>query len=108
VEDVVSPQLVGNYLTDTGKESGNLFLRYVPSDSWYMEAGVTHVGNKWTNSANTARLEGYQRFDAAVGYSLNNINITLAVSNVGDEEYWRSSSMPGSPRNVLLRANYQF
>jgi iron complex outermembrane receptor protein len=108
IEDVVTPALVDNYLANTGKESGNVFVRYVPSDNWYMEAGVTHMGSQWTNLANTARLEGYQRFDAAIGYSLRNINITLAVSNLNDEEYWRSSSMPGSPRNVLLRANYQF
>ncbi len=108
VKDVVTPTQEGNYLANTGKESGNLFLRYVPSDSWYVEAGVTHMGTQWTNIANTSRLDGYQRFDAAVGYSVNNFNITLAVSNFTDEEYWRASSMPGSPRNVLLRANYQF
>ncbi|EPU4446073.1 ferric siderophore receptor protein, partial [Acinetobacter baumannii] len=25
-----------------------------------------------------------------------------------NKEYWRSDSMPGTPRNVLLRLNYQF
>lgn len=108
VKDVVTPAQEGNYLANTGKESGNLFLRYVPSDSWYIETGVTHMGTQWTNIANTSRIDGYKRFDAAVGYSLHNLNITLAVSNFTDEEYWRASSMPGSPRNVLLRANYQF
>ncbi|ACE83000.1 TonB-dependent receptor [Cellvibrio japonicus] len=107
-EDVVSPLLVGNYLANTSKESGNLFIRYVPSDRWYGEVGVTHAGDQWTNIANTSKLDGYQRIDAALGYSLNNINITLALSNLTDEEYWRSSSMPGSPRSLLLRANYQF
>lgn len=107
-EDVSSPQTVGNYLANTGKENGNLFVRYVPSENWYVESGVTKVGAQWVNLANTSRLDGYSRLDAAVGYSINKLNVTLAISNLTDREYWRASSMPGTPRNILLRLNYQF
>lgn len=106
--DVVTPTNVGRYLSGSSKDSGNLFVRYVPSERWYAEVGVTRMGALYTSQSFTPGLESYERFDAAVGYSINNVNITLAVSNLSDKEYWRASSMPGSPRNVLLRANYQF
>jgi len=107
-KDFATPANVGKYLSGSGKETGNLFVRYVPSDSWYFETGITHVGEQWTSQSFTSGLDSYSRVDAAIGYSINAINITLAVSNLTDKEYWRSSGMPGSPRNVLLRANYMF
>jgi iron complex outermembrane receptor protein len=107
-KDVTTPGNVGKYLNGTGEDTANLFVRYAPVDQWYAEVGVTHVSDTWANAANTNKLEGYDRFDAALGYSANSINVTLAVSNLTDKEYWRAGSMPGSPRNVLVRANYQF
>ncbi|HWK42804.1 MAG TPA: TonB-dependent siderophore receptor [Croceibacterium sp.] len=107
-EDVATPANVGKSLANTARETGNLFLRYVPVEWLYIEGGVTYVGDQWTNLANTTRLPGYERFDAAVGYSVGNINMTLAVSNITDKVYWRSAAMPGAPRSALFRLNYQF
>lgn len=107
-KDVTTPANVGKFLNNTAEETANLFLRYVPSDQWFAEVGVTHVGDTWINAANTAKLDAYSRFDAAIGYSANAFNITVALSNLTDKEYWRASSMPGAPRNLLVRANYQF
>lgn len=107
-EDVTVPANVGQYLPNTARDTGNLFVRYVPTRAFYVEAGVTHVGDQWTNLPNTVLLRGYDRFDAAAGYSVGNLNLTLAVSNLTDRSYWRSLAMPGMPRNVLLRASYQF
>lgn len=107
-KDVVTIANTDKHLSGSGKDSGNLFVRYVPSETWYAEVGVTHVSDQYTSQSFTADLKGYNRWDAAVGYSLDNLNLTLAVSNLSDKEYWRSSSMPGAPRNVMVRANYQF
>jgi len=106
--DVTVPTNVGQYLPNTAKETGNLFVRYVPTKAFYIEAGVTHVGDQWTNLPNTTLLKGYDRFDAAVGYSMGNVNLTLAVSNLTNDTYWRSVAMPGMPRNFLLRSSYRF
>ncbi|MFG4190635.1 hypothetical protein ACF0DP_15500 [Acinetobacter baumannii] len=57
---------------------------------------------------NQVKMEGFNRVDAAIGYSADPWNVTLAVNNLTNKEYWRSDSMPGTPRNVLLRLNYQF
>ncbi|MPT47856.1 MAG: TonB-dependent siderophore receptor [Sphingobium sp.] len=107
-KDVSTPTNVGQYLAGTSKETGNLFVRYVPAEWLYVEGGVTHVGDQWTNLPNTTLLKGYERLDAAIGYSIGHVNLTLAISNLANKKYWRSGAMPGMPRNVLLRANYQF
>lgn len=107
-EDDQNPEREGNYLANTSKNTGNLFVRYLPTEQWYTEVGVTYVGSYYPNINNQVKMEGFNRVDAAIGYSANPWNVTLAVNNLTNKEYWRSDSMPGTPRNVLLRLNYQF
>lgn len=107
-EDRFVPANVGSYLANTARHNGNLFLRYAPPGPWYGEVGVTFSGARWTNVPNTTRLPGYARWDALVGWRAAPWTVTLAVSNLLGTEYWRSSSMPGTPRSALLSANYQF
>ncbi|AYM94881.1 TonB-dependent siderophore receptor [Acidovorax sp. 1608163] len=108
VEDRSVPANEGKNLRDTAKRNGNLFVRYAPDGAWYGELGVTHTSSRYTNEANTTRLPGYTRWDALVGWRAAPWSATLALSNLLDKEYWRSSSMPGAPRSVLLSVNYQF
>ncbi len=107
-EDKQNPEREGNYLANTSKNTGNLFVRYLPTEQWYTEVGVTYVGSYYPNINNAVKMEGFNRVDAAIGYSAEPWNVTLAVNNLTNKEYWRSDSMPGTPRNVLLRLNYQF
>ena len=107
-EDRSAPANVGKRLMNTAQRNGNLFLRYAPQGPWYGEIGVTHTSERYSNAANTARVPGYTRWDALVGWRAAPWTVTLAISNLLDKEYWRSSSMPGAPRSVLVSANYQF
>ncbi|MGB2065008.1 MAG: TonB-dependent receptor, partial [Marinomonas gallaica] len=107
-EDKTSPENEGKTLSGVPRHTGNLFLRYLPTESSYTEIGVTHVGDTWTNSDNTNKLEGFNRVDAAVGYNIGAWRTSLAITNLLDKEYWRSSSMPGTPRSVLARVSYKF
>lgn len=108
VEDRSVPANEGKYLRDTAQRNGNLFVRYAPQGQWYTELGVTHTSARWLDAANTQRLPGYTRWDALIGWRAAPWNATLAISNLLDKEYWRSTSMPGTPRSVLLSVNYQF
>ncbi|BEU98381.1 TonB-dependent siderophore receptor [Acidovorax sp. DW039] len=108
VDDRSVPANEGNYLRDTAKRNGNLFVRYAPEGAWYGELGVTHTSSRYTNEANTTRLPGYTRWDALIGWRAAPWNATLAISNLLDKEYWRSTSMPGTPRSLLLSVTYQF
>lgn len=107
-KDVRTPSNVGNQLALNSKNTGNLFVRYLPTEQLYGEVGVTHVGSYYTNVNNQIAVDGFNRVDAAIGYSANPWNVTLAVNNLTNKEYWRSESMPGTPRNFLVRLNYQF
>lgn len=108
LEDIVTPVNEGNYLANTAKRNGNLFLRYVPTENWYGEIGATYTAARYLNLANNSKLPGYTRWDALVGWRGAPWTVTAAVSNLFDTDYLRSASMPGAPRSFLLSANYQF
>lgn len=107
-EDKTTPENEGNSLSGVPRHTGNIFIRYLPTSNSYAEIGITHVGDIWTNSSNTSKLSGFNRVDTAIGYNVGNWRTSLAVTNLLDKEYWRSSSMPGTPRSILARLNYKF
>jgi iron complex outermembrane receptor protein len=69
---------------------------------------VTHTSARWSNAANTSRTPGYTRWDGLLGWRAAPWTATLAVSNLLNTRYWRSSAMPGAPRSFLLSVNRQF
>ncbi|MEB3766155.1 TonB-dependent siderophore receptor [Acinetobacter sp. MD2] len=107
------PSTVDNPLDKVSKNTGNLFVRYLPTENIYLETGVTYQGSFYSYpngnlSRTPVKIDGFNRMDAAVGYKNEHWGMTLAVNNLTNKEYWRSDSMPGTPRNYLLRLNYQF
>lgn len=107
-EDKVEPKLVGNYLRNVSKHTGNLFVRYLPTKKIYGEIGATYMGSYYTSDENTTEMPDWTRIDAALGYKDKAWGATVAVNNLTDKEYWRSGSMPGTPRNYLFKLNYYF
>ena len=53
-------------------------------------------------------LPGFTRVDMMAGYIHKHWSGTLAVSNLFNKQYWRSSSMPGEPRAFTARLSYRF
>lgn len=116
-EDKNYPELEGEKLRNTSRVQGNIFVRYAPTDIWFAEAGVTHVGKRYNYSHNRKthsvsyedNLDAYTRVDLMAGYRFNdNLSATVAVHNLTDEDYWRSTSMPGAGRTFLAKINYEF
>lgn len=112
-DNVQYPNTVNTPLDKVSKNTGNLFIRYLPTESLYVESGVTYQGSFYSYqngnlNSTPVHIDGFSRVDAAIGYSANPWNITLAVNNVTDKKYWRSADLPGTPRNILVRLNYQF
>ncbi|RKG35638.1 TonB-dependent siderophore receptor [Acinetobacter guerrae] len=101
-------RLKDNRLANISENTGNLFIRYLPVERVYAEVGGTYVGSFYTADNNLSKIDGWTRLDAALGYKDEHWGITFAVNNLTDKEYWRSNSMPGTPRNYLVRLNYQF
>lgn len=107
-QNVANTALVGNQKNGIARKNGSAFLRYAPVGNWYGEAGATYRGPIFANDANTTQRSGYTRWDASVGYRALPWTITLAITNLADKRYWRSTSMPGAPRNFLLSVNRLF
>ncbi|OUY06260.1 TonB-dependent receptor [Acinetobacter populi] len=107
-EDKATPANEGKQFSGSSKHTGNLFLRYLATDKIYGEIGATYVGSYYTDTANTTKRDGWTRLDTAFGYKDDKWGATFAINNLTNKEYWRSSSMPGTPRNYLFRVNYYF
>ncbi|MDL0088877.1 TonB-dependent receptor [Campylobacter sp. PS10] len=54
-------------------------------------------------------MPGFARLDMSGGYNFNkNTQITLAVNNVLNKRYWRSSARAGDERSFMLNLHYNF
>lgn len=116
INDKQNPELVGQRLRNTSEVQGNLFLRYAPNQTWFAEAGITHVGKRYnyshssrTKTVTPENLDAFTRIDLMGGYKFSdNLSTTLSIYNLTDEKYWRSNSMPGNGRSFLVKFNYEF
>ena len=105
------PAAVGRQLSNTAHFNGNVFVRYAPGEKFYGEIGLTRVGERFYYNGNTnigQTLPGFTRVDMMAGYIHKHWSGTLAVSNLFNKQYWRSSSMPGEPRAFTARLSYRF
>lgn len=108
VEQDHRPGRAGMYKTGVARRNGNLFVRYAPERGLFAETGVTYVGTRYLDVANTQKLDAYLRWDALAGWRERDWSVTASVLNVANTTYWRSTSLPGAPRTFLLSASYQF
>ncbi|OCG66326.1 hypothetical protein A9G41_01025 [Gilliamella sp. Nev5-1] len=106
-KDKKTPANQGKYLPNTAKNSGYLSIRYLPYDNWFTELEVNYKGAMYNDDKNQFKRAGYSVWNAAVGYQLPSFEVTLALTNLLGKAYWRSSSMPGTPRAFLLTASYK-
>jgi len=104
-QDLTTPANEGRYKRGVARKTGNLFVRYAPGNDWYGEVGVTYRGPVYNDLANTSERAGYTRWDASIGWRPMPWTVTLAITNLFDTDYWRSTSMPGAPRGILLSVN---
>lgn len=106
-KDKKTPVNEDKYLPNTAKHSGYVNLRYLPYENWFTELEVNYKGAMYNDDKNTSKRPGYALWNAAVGYQSPSFDITLALTNLLAKTYWRSSSMPGTPRAFLLTASYK-
>ncbi|MND77893.1 Ferrichrome-iron receptor precursor [compost metagenome] len=106
--------LQGKRPSNVSRQNGQLFAGYQNGQQgWYGETGVTAVGDRFADNANTTVLPGYARYDARAGYRWQHWDAQLSVENLTDHDYFVSATsaaqiMPGSPRQLNLTAAYRF
>ncbi|ALQ65253.1 ligand-gated channel protein [Aeromonas hydrophila] len=106
--------LQGKRPMNVSRQNGELFAGYQNGkQGWFGETGVTAVGDRFADNANTTTLPGYARFDARAGYRWQQWETQLSVENLTDHDYFVSATsasqiMPGTPRQLHLSAAYRF
>jgi iron complex outermembrane receptor protein len=105
--------LEGKRINNVAKHNGSLFLTWKPEMGWYGETGLTLVGQRYADNANTTVLPGYGRWDALVGYRFKDWDLRTALNNITDREYYASATsqyqiQPGAPRSVVMTGTYSF
>ncbi|MGU5846815.1 TonB-dependent receptor [Aeromonas hydrophila] len=106
--------LQGKRPMNVSRQNGELFAGYQSGkQGWFGETGVTAVGDRFADNANTTALPGYARFDARAGYRWQQWETQLSVENLTDHDYFVSATsasqiMPGTPRQLHLSAAYRF
>ncbi|MFM4826388.1 TonB-dependent receptor [Aeromonas bivalvium] len=106
--------LQGKRPMNVSRQNGQLFAGYQSGkQGWFGETGVTAVGDRFADNANTTTLPGYARFDARAGYRWQQWEAQLSAENLTDHDYFVSATsaaqiMPGTPRQLHLTAAYRF
>ncbi|OCG48871.1 hypothetical protein A9G35_00845 [Gilliamella sp. Choc5-1] len=106
-KDKKVPANKGKYLSNTAKNSGYLSVRYLPYENWFTELEINYKGSMYSDDKNQHKRSGYAVWNSAVGYQAKSYDITLSLTNLLGKEYWRSNSMPSTPRAFLLTTSYK-
>ncbi|MUG27216.1 TonB-dependent receptor [Aeromonas salmonicida] len=106
--------LQGKRPMNVSRQNGQLFAGYESGQQgWFGETGVTAVGDRFADNANTTTLPGYARFDARAGYRWQQWEAQLSAENLTDHDYFVSATsasqiLLGTPRQLNLSAAYRF
>ncbi|OCX15294.1 TonB-dependent siderophore receptor [Ectopseudomonas hydrolytica] len=104
----------GNQAKFIAPHSFSLWTTYALTDRWTVGAGANYMDERYMNDANTITVDDYWRYDAMVGYKVNeNLDLQLNVLNLTDETIYDASHVglfavvaPG--RSAELTANFRF
>jgi len=93
--------------------NGSLFISYAPVLGFFSEAGLVYEGARYVDVNNQLDLPAYVRRDGKMGYRFRKVEVTLAVTNLTNKNYYVTSTglsqiMPGTPRSASLSVAYKF
>ncbi len=124
IEEDAITEFIGERIGGSPKHNANFWGRYNFTNKTLRGVGfglgAQYVGDRYTwynptYATDRVLLPEYTVFDAAVYYKPDNtgIQLTLKVNNIFDKTHWLgglnpSRLGPGTPRNVLLNATYNF
>ncbi|WP_339529338.1 TonB-dependent siderophore receptor [Pseudomonas mucidolens] len=103
----------GKRISDVAKRNASLFITWKPEMGWYAETGLTLVGDRYADNANTVVLPGYARWDALAGFRHEDWDIRAALNNISDKTYYASATSAnqiqlGDPRSLVMTGTYNF
>ncbi|MFC6301194.1 TonB-dependent siderophore receptor [Pseudomonas sp. CCM 7893] len=103
----------GKRINDVAKRNASLFVTWKPEMGWYAETGLTLVGDRYADNANTVVLPGYGRWDALAGFRQKEWDVRAALTNISDKTYYASATSAaqiqvGEPRSLVVTGTYSF
>ena len=107
-------QRAGNRPSNIATKSANLFVSWKFAPAWVADGGVSYVGDRFQDAANTRRLPAYTLTDLGVRWSATQtLSAGIRVRNIFDEIYPRatygaSQWVLGDPRTVEVTVNAGF
>lgn len=104
----------GNVLKFIAPHSFSIWSTYDVTPKLNIGGGVNYVGRRYVNDDNTLKFKPYARFDASIGYAINeNIDVRVNVQNLTDKTIYDASHVglfalvaPG--RSALLTASFRY
>lgn len=111
---IVDPTSVnnGNEMFRVPKHSWSLWSTYDVTENFTVGAGLTYVGKRWTNEANTAEAPDQLVLDAVASYKWDNITFQLNALNLTNEltyeRFHGAQVVPGPGRTILLSTRVSF
>ena len=102
----------GKTAPNTPRHSATVWTTARLTPQWEVGGGVLYSDERWLNNYETARIDGYTRFDATVAYLQPSYEVRLNLQNLGDREYFEGSSAgratPVRGRTALVTLTHRF
>jgi iron complex outermembrane recepter protein len=112
------PSKIGKKLRNAPNQTARVWTEYSFADALpglFASLGVTHIGARFANDANTLAIPAYTVWDAGMRYAIGKADtVQLTVSNLANRRYVEDSLAnanavnQGAPRNATLRYTHKF
>ena len=104
---------LGNKLTNTPRNSFNLWTTYQFPFRLGIGGGARFVDRRYSNTTNNRFVESYWLIDATASYRINKfVDLQLNLNNITDKYYFDRITggqvVPGAARTILLTTNFNF
>lgn len=104
--------LNGNELADAPNHLASLWIDREFYNGFRFGGGIRYIGKRYTDAANSAELDSVTLVDLAAGYTRENVELSLNVSNVTDEVYVGACGFSycsyGEGRTVAGKVTYKW
>jgi len=107
-------QRAGNRPSNVAEKTGNLFVSWEFLPDWVIDGGVSYVGNRYQDAANTRLLPSYTLTDLGLRWAFaDGLSASVRGRNLFNEVYPRATYgstqwVLGDPRNVEFTINASF
>ena len=102
----------GKTAPNAPRHNATVWTTYRLTPAWELGGGAQFASERWLNNYETAKVDGYTRWDATVAYLQKSWELRLNLQNLTDAVYFEASSAgratPVRGRTALVSALLRF